>query len=564
MTTLLFALTLIAVALLARRFAPAPLDAVTRVLSGRWVPLAFGLLAGAMVWWIWGGLSQPPLYQDERAYVLQAQLFAMGRWTGPGRPMPEFFEQAHVLVSPVLASKYFPGHSLLLAPGALLGMPGLVVVLLSVLTGTLVFGLARRATNPWVALLGGVIWIGAPNNFGWRATYFSEVTTGATCLVAFWALLEWREHRRARHLALAAAMVALTGITRPLTGVALALPVAVLVLRDAWRGRLWRQLPVALAPALLVAGLVPLWSARTTGDWRVTPHGVYTREYMPYDHLGFGFDSTPPSRVVPVDIAKLNSFYRDVHEPHTLAALPRTIYLRVLGIAVGMFGLWWAVLLPVTLLSFLALGPELRFAAAVAGCELAAYLLYAHPPAWTLYYQEVFPVFAVLCALGLWRVLDVIEHGTLGALRLAPARLPDAQRALGALGVMLVLLWPATISIVAAHGASVTRALHFRRFDKVVAWVPTPRAILFVRYGPSHDEHVSYIGNAANPDAERVWTAYDRGADDLRLMQAFPDRQAFVFDEATVTVGPLRFEQRGPSAGDGGASKAPPPSPGRP
>src|SRR3954447_3871289 len=70
------------------------------------------LAAFGSVWYVWGSLHQLPRYHDEAAYLLQAQIFAAGKWTAPAPPIPEFFEQAHTLVTPVRAAKYPPGTAL--------------------------------------------------------------------------------------------------------------------------------------------------------------------------------------------------------------------------------------------------------------------------------------------------------------------------------------------------------------------------------------------------------------------------------------------------------------------
>src|SRR6476469_9187981 len=100
-------LVLLLSALLGRLIAPAPLaGAATRALNARWVPLVLGLVTAVFMTWLWGGLDQVATVHDEAAYLLQAKTYAGGHWTAPGLPLPEFFEQYHVLVTPVLTPKY--------------------------------------------------------------------------------------------------------------------------------------------------------------------------------------------------------------------------------------------------------------------------------------------------------------------------------------------------------------------------------------------------------------------------------------------------------------------------
>src|SRR5204863_8287197 len=101
-------------------------------LNARWTPIVVGALSGVLSLWLWGSLTRTPVMHDESAYLLQAELFARLRWTGVARPLPQFFEQLYVLVDGVLASKYRPRTSLLLAGGVLLGLPGLAVVVMDI------------------------------------------------------------------------------------------------------------------------------------------------------------------------------------------------------------------------------------------------------------------------------------------------------------------------------------------------------------------------------------------------------------------------------------------------
>ncbi len=512
----------------------------------RWAPLACGVVAAALVVAVWGGLRQAPLFHDEKAYVLQARLFASGRWTGPAPVIPEFFEQAHVIVTPVLAAKYFPGQALALVPGILLGLPGLISILLTGLTSALVFVLARRLANPPVALLTWLIWIAAHDNLGWRATYFSEVTSSALWLAGWWALLRWREEHRPTHLALVAACAAAVLITRPFTGVAYAIPIAVVVLRDVIRGRRAGRLGPAMAAALAVVAIVPLWSWRTTGDWRRTPLSVYTRDYMPYDTPRFGADTTTPRRAIPTDLADLNEFYLREHRALTPTGLPGIIVRRIGAVSQSVWGdLRW-VLAPFALLALAGLTAEGWFALAGASCLGGLYLLYAHPADWTLYYLEAYPVPAFLTALGVWVALSWATARVRprdAAAGLAPIRAPVA---IGAGIVGLALCWPLIDGVAAVSRDARVSQLFFAAIDSIEKSVPARRAVVFVHYKPDHNPSMSFISNPLDQGLERVLTAYDRGADNARLLRAMPDRVPFLFDEASLTVRAMPAPPRAP------------------
>ena len=86
-----------------------------------------------------------PNTEDEFVYLFQAKTLASGHLTYPSPPLPEFFEAAHILVTPRFAAKYLPGHAAVLAPFQALGVPWLAPCLLLGATAALLFAAARLA-----------------------------------------------------------------------------------------------------------------------------------------------------------------------------------------------------------------------------------------------------------------------------------------------------------------------------------------------------------------------------------------------------------------------------------
>ena len=508
------------------------LGGVQRALESRFAPAVFGLVFGACVWWTWGQVHPLGLLHDELAYVLQAELFAAGRWTAPAPPLPEFFAQPHVLNDPLVAAKYPPGHSLLLAIGQLVGMPALVVAVLSAVRGALAYAIARRLTNGTIALGTGMLLLHGQSLY-YGASFFSQTTTGAMLLVAWYALLRWHQEGGRGWMALVALAVGWCAITRPFSAVLFALPIAFVVLRHLMRTRRWAELGVGLAVGSAVLAILPLWSARTTGDWRVSPVAVYMRDYMPFDRPHFGYDSTPPRRTPPPDLAFVNASLDSVQRAHTLEALPQNARARWSFLAAQT---WWE---PIPQTGFAVIGLLAAPAAALVGAVtallvFAGYL--AHPtwPSWTIYYMETAPVFTFYTVCGF------------AALLRAVAREPErdwgwarAPRAAFALLVTLVLTLPMIrIELRFNRRQHLGNANFPRRFAQAVAQMP-PRSILFVRHARWHQGHWSVVTNGPDFAGARTWIAYDRGdSANAELLRRVPDRTAFLFDQARLSINP--------------------------
>ncbi|MGH9366585.1 MAG: hypothetical protein ACRD3M_02785, partial [Thermoanaerobaculia bacterium] len=87
--------------------------------------------------------------------------------------------------------------------------------------------------------------------------------------------------------------------------------------------------------------------------------------------------------------------------------------------------------------------------------------------------------------------------------------------------------------LVRAREKVLLRSAYHEYFRQLVASIPEPRALVFVRYTPLHNEHLSLIANDPDLDRAKAWIVRDRGADNARLMRLAPDRAAYLYDEAT-------------------------------
>jgi hypothetical protein len=510
-------------------------------------------LSGGMTWFVWGSLTDVPTIHDEASYLLQAKLFASGHWTAPAAPIPAFFEQFHVFVNPVIASKYPPGHSLLLVPGVWLGLPGLVPMLLVAASGALVFALARRLANPWVGLLTFLLWAFGKTELRFHSSYLSENTTGLCWLVGFWALLEFRERREAKWLSVLAACVAWGAITRPLTMVAYAIPVAVVVLWIVRQHRAWRTMLPAAALGAAVIGVFFVGNAKVTGHWRTMPWNLWSQEYMPWDAPGFGFDSAPPRRTLPPDMQAFTNQFAPYHRAHTLDNLPHEALERLSEIAEGSLGSWRrpdvrTLLAPFAVIGLLLLawGRSVRGGRLALVCALAligSYLSYAHPATWTLYYLECSWLLPFAASLGLWATMTFVARRQWPDKQILRRYVPRDDRGLSPAAAMASSAMIAALALYALPRAMSAKDYEDLSHKTLRSWrvflgaqIPaSQRAIVFVRYAPGHVQQ-SWIANEPDLGRAHLWLVYDRGAENARLAALAPDRATYLFDESTRSL----------------------------
>ena len=504
-------------------------------LASRWAPVVAGALTVIIVRGVWGSFDEPGVIHDERAYLLQASIFAQGQWTAASPPLPAFFEQMHVFVEPAVFAKYPPGHALLLAIGVWLGLPGLMPALLTGVAGALIFWIARRLANEWVAFITWWLWTTAWANLYWAASYFSETTSTAMWWLAVYATIRWLDSKKTVFLVVVAAALALGVEARPLTIAALAMPLAFIIVRGlAGTGSVARTLalPAIVGVAILILG--PVWNQQTLGDWRLNPYSYYSQAYFPFDKPGFGVDPTPPLRELPPELAAVGEWSREVHEAYVPAALPAALVKRFLSLLFWVVD-GWRLVLGTLILAAMLHGSWLERVGLVAiGMLLVAYLSFAHPPMWTVYYVEVLPILYFLAA----RQMGRLFHTFGGSGRDDGVVWPAPVKAAAA--VTALLLVPLGVSDVVRVRSAVDQRNAFHRRAQSVIDASTPaRSIVFVRYSADHNPHLGLTGYSSDPHSAGRWVVFDRGERNHDLLSSAPGVPAFLLDTSTFRVEPL-------------------------
>jgi len=391
-----------------------------------------------------------------------------------------------------------------------------------------VFGLGRRLGSPLVGLVAWAVWITAPAELYLRPSYMSQVSSTLAWLLAWIALVRWRDHGRPGSLVGFAVAAAVGAIVRPVTAFALLLPPGIWILIRAWQTRRLRQVAFAIAAALPIIALVPWWSVATSGRAFPTPYSEYSRVYAPWNFPGFTVDTTPPLRAETPAMRKFREEWLPLHRAHRLDRLPSILGERLAGIAVTFFGEhgWRWLLLGAFVAGLFVAPPELRLALTAGALLVLLYLWMAARWLWTVYYLEAYPALALVTAVGAaWLVRRTAQAAVRRRPGLDPAVLTGA-----ALLVGLVVAVPGTVDrLIQAREQQVDLRLVQTDLDRAIESIPG-KAVIFVGTGPEHRPYESYTRNFIDPGRARVWVVLDRGADDRRLMDLAPDRRPYRFD----------------------------------
>lgn len=503
-----------------------------RLLASRATPFLLGAINALLVWWWVGWQRSPaPMIHDEAAYLLQSALFARGRWTGEALPLPEFFAQLYVFTDPVLASKYPPGWSLLLAPFVAVGFPALGPMSFAAFTGGLIFVLARRVANGPVALLTWLLWSSGSALLRYQASFLSQTATTTLWLASLYFTLEYRTQRRPRTLIALGVCIGAMGITRPVTALALAIPIGVVVLRDVWHHRTFRVLVPAALAATAVVALLPLQNHMTTGNWRLSPLVAYSTRYTPFDFPGFGYDASAKVAPLPADLDSVRTFLTEARRRHRASALPATLASRAWQVMVDIFAGWRMPFMAFALIGVFTMPTPGLVAFAMSLGLLVTYAFHAHWPQWTAYYVEGYPAVLFASAVGLWAFTEwVVQRRSM----LARMQLPfpaDVRVRSALIALCAFVLIPTAIALPKYRAAWQRTTIYQRQFTTALRVIEdeSPQSIVFVDYGRNHDVHSSLVWNVPNLAEAKTWIAHERGPDDLRLMRLAPHRRSYVY-----------------------------------
>jgi hypothetical protein len=493
----------------------------------REIAVMVGILTALHTWVTWGSLQPRPVVSDEISYLLQARIFASGHWVAPSPPSEPAFQQLHVIVSPVLASKYPPGHSLLLAVGALVNAPWLVPVVLAGVSGGVLYLLLAECGSTFAALCGWAYWLGDPLALRFRPAYYSENTSGLTWLLAWWLLVQWRKSSKRHYLVWLSIVVGWCAITRPLTAVALALPLAIWLVNPLARARAWKDAVWAGVAGVCILAILGVANYATTGNPFKTTFSLYADQYLPVDRLGFRIDSTPPRFRLAPPAATSYEEIRSVHVGHIPRRLPTVAATILRELAVAEWGGWRVVMIPLVAIGLWQLSFVAWLAIANAVVLFLLYLCWAHYSHWTIYYFEGLPIFAFTIANGL-RVLG--EHVRRTRLTVATA---SAAAALYVAGIV-----ETTASWRAAH---VAIARPMDTFEDELRQVPFARSVVFVRYDTSQHGQPALAINSPTLQEDARWIVNSWGpTEDLKLLGASGERVPLLFDVKTLTLGTYR------------------------
>ncbi|MFO1095284.1 MAG: glycosyltransferase family 39 protein [Planctomycetaceae bacterium] len=502
--------------------------------------LLAGISFGLSVWT--GGRfgDLPPAYHDEFSYLFQAKTFLAGRLSFPSfAPMPELFDQMHVLNEGRFASRYFPGAGLWLAPFVALGRPYLGYWIAGALTTICVYWIGWEIGGRRTALFAGMLNALSPGLALFSNLLLAHNPTLLGLTFFIWMYLRAQRTGRVRDHVFGGLGLTFAMLCRPMTAFGIGLPFGGLLL--------W-QLATAPAPLRRRASIVIAWSlpilaglggmlcynSAITGSPWVSPYQLYTDIYTPRHVYGFHNVTRGEQHLGP----KVLEHYDVWAEELTPALAARNVGRRIVASlrwTLGIVPITAAILVLLCARSTWNRGVLLIFGAVVS-------LHAVHIPYWfegIMGWHYVFES-APLLLLVVGAATEVLFDTWARTGHKAMCRL-WAGMLLTAVAVNLVTVpavWPGRLPVGISEVAFSRRryAEFFAAAEQMAHGRPT---IVFVEPDPT-DRHIDYVVNDPSLSGPLLIARYRPDQTDLQQARAlFPDRQAFLYRAATREWKPM-------------------------
>ncbi|MCR9230174.1 MAG: hypothetical protein NXI29_04095 [bacterium] len=486
----------------------------------------------------------PPAYHDEYSYLFQTETLLAGRTSFPSHPeAPELFDQVHVLNEGNMASRYFPGTGLWLAPFLAWGHPYWGYWLAGAVTTFFFFWAARELGGNGVGLLGGLIIAFSPGMAIFSNLLLAHHPTLVGLSLFLWAYLRMQRTSSFGDALLAGLGLSFAMLCRPMTAAGFALPFGIwqvvqlvrwclLKIKKTETESSTRQiwLPVAGLALPLACGLICLflYNQSITGSGWKMPYQLYTDIYTPRHVYGFNNVIRGEQKLGPKVLDNYDKWAENLTpalavqniQNRFLASLQWTLGIIPLALAALVFVLtewkqwsrWWLV-----------------FASIIS-------LHVVHIPYWydgIMHWHYVFetgPLWALIFARAtqtLFRIWQQIERPLMSVLWLAMMLAAFLTNL-----TVLPPLWGVSKLEIIVSNVAFSRLKHFQ-FQQMLNHHPQIKrpALMLIAHDP-HDRHIDYVINS--PDLKQQEILTGRYLPDqyppARVQQIFPQRSLYLFD----------------------------------
>jgi hypothetical protein len=489
----------------------------------------------------------PPALHDEYSYLFQARTLLAGRLSFPSfAPMPELFDQMHVLNEGRFASRYYPGTGLWIAPFLKAGNPWWACWFASGLVAAGIVWIGRELSGLAVGAFAGLLCATSPALIVFSNMLLAHLPTLAGLTLFLWAILVCRSRPSCRLAALAGIGLSFAMLCRPMTAAGFALPFGI-----DWLVRLLRRrssgddiaenaresasstptIAQTLClgfPLLIGFGVMLIDNHAITGRFLLSPYQQYNDIYTPRHGYGFGNVDRAQGSSGPKVIENYDRWAKNL--------TPQLAFENVLARLKASWNetLGWVLLLFATFVLALE-GKRLSTSWKLIAASILTLHL-AHVPYWfdgIMHWHYVFetaPLWLLLFAEASRRLFAVWESW--GASRMKSWWLALVLVCIVRNDLTIEPLWRSLLDHARVQMAFAR--VRYGRFRTQAARLANDSPIIvFVTPDPD-DRHIDYVTNPPSLDGPVLVARVKKGVTDIpQAIALFPDRHPYGYRAAT-------------------------------
>lgn len=493
----------------------------------------------------------PPAYHDEYSYVFQAQTLLRGRLANPSvETNSELFDQMHVLNEGRMASRYYPGTGLWLAPFIAIGHPYWGYWLASAVASVFVFWAGYELGGLRVGLVSGLIFALSPGVALFSNLLLAHQPTLAGLCLFLWAFVKWQRTRGPFDAFLAGCGLSYAMLCRPATAAGFGLPFGMAFvwwLLFARKGESTSNLNSRISnlfamgvPILIGWSVMLAYNHAVTGHWTTSPYQLYTDIYSPRHVYGFNNVLRGEKKLGPKVIEAYDRWAENL-TPELAATNELNRWLAS--------WLWTFDLLPQLIATVVVAGMVIRIDRRWIGLLASLIALHViHIPYWYVgimgwhYVFETAPIWCLVLGLATdllirdWesraRWLMPLWWWLLLAVSFAGNYVPTRQIASS--------LWESPRISIGVGSIRYPR----RQYAEFNRWLESQvkdfPALVLIQPDPD-DQHMDYVVNSPGLDTPILRARYRPGVTDLRAVtEQFPDRAIYLCQPARKSIERIR------------------------
>ena len=477
----------------------------------------------------------PPAYHDEFCYLFQAKTLLTGRFAFPSHALhPELFDQMHLLNEGRMASRYYPGTGLWLAPFVAIGDPYLGQWLACAVSTMLTFWTGRELGGRQTGFFAALAMAVSPGIGLFGNTLLAHPPTLMALSLFLLGITRWQRTRGTWEAWMAGCGLSFAMLCRPMTAAAVGLPFGWAALIWLIRGqhsaattsfhdRLKAMLGLGI-PLVCGWGIMLWYNDAVTGDWRTSPYQLYTEIYTPRHVYGFNNVTRGEQHLGP----KVIDAYDRWAENLTPSLAARNLLVRWIASWLWTFDglpLFISAIIMLAMLPWLDRRWTLLFSA-IASLHLL------HVPYWYVgimgwhYVFESAPLWCLVLGGATGLLIDDWKQRGL-------RRLPLWWRVMLAISLAGVFLSPAGVwSSRLQRGISVLkfpRSRHAELRQWVEQRIDRRPALVLLEQEDPFGSHLDLVVNEPGLDAELIIGRYRPGQTDVaQIRRDFPERHVYV------------------------------------